>query len=77
MRACASARSPNSEKANKALKKHGRASQQATEELEALAILFMPIKLVPKQYDALVERVRDAPEPDPRSGTRHHAVVRA
>ncbi|WP_236450905.1 RNA polymerase sigma factor RpoD [Stutzerimonas stutzeri] len=48
------------EKANKALKKHGRASQQATEELEALAILFMPIKLVPKQYDALVERVRDA-----------------
>jgi len=47
-------------KANKALKKHGRASQQATEELEALAILFMPIKLVPKQYDALVERVRDA-----------------
>jgi len=48
------------EKANKALKKHGRASQQATEELEALATLFMPIKLVPKQYDALVERVRDA-----------------
>ena len=48
------------EKANKALKKHGRASQQATEELEALAVLFMPIKLVPKQYDALVERVRDA-----------------
>lgn len=48
------------EKANKALKKHGRASQQAVEELEALAILFMPIKLVPKQYDALVERVRNA-----------------
>jgi len=48
------------EKANKALKKHGRASQQAIEELEALAILFMPIKLVPKQYDALVERVRNA-----------------
>src|SRR5690606_10325484 len=33
---------------------------QATEELEALATLFMPIKLVPKQYDALVERVRSA-----------------
>ncbi|AHY44372.1 RNA polymerase sigma factor RpoD [Stutzerimonas decontaminans] len=48
------------EKANKALKKHGRASQQAVEELEALAILFMPIKLVPKQYEALVERVRSA-----------------
>ncbi|MCQ2033765.1 RNA polymerase sigma factor RpoD [Stutzerimonas kunmingensis] len=48
------------EKAKTALKKHGRASQQAVEELEALAILFMPIKLVPKQYDALVERVRNA-----------------
>src|SRR3546814_10295514 len=48
------------EKAKKALKKHGLASQQAVEELEALAILFMPIKLVPKQYDALVERVRNA-----------------
>jgi RNA polymerase primary sigma factor len=48
------------EKANKTLKKHGRASQQAVEELEALAILFMPIKLVPKQYEALVERVRSA-----------------
>jgi len=47
-------------KAQKALKKFGRDSQQATDELEALAILFMPIKLVPKQYDALVERVRDA-----------------
>ena len=47
-------------KAQKALKKFGRGSQQATDELEALAILFMPIKLVPKQYDALVERVRDA-----------------
>jgi len=44
------------EKANKALKKHGRASQQAVEELEALAILFMPIKLVPKQYDARMPR---------------------
>jgi len=47
-------------KAQKALKKFGRGSQQATDELEALAILFMPIKLVPKQYEALVERVRDA-----------------
>ncbi|MDG9784363.1 RNA polymerase sigma factor RpoD [Metapseudomonas otitidis] len=48
------------EKARKALKKHGRDSKQATEELQALAELFMPIKLVPKQFDALVERVRDA-----------------
>ncbi|EJO91750.1 RNA polymerase sigma factor RpoD [Ectopseudomonas mendocina DLHK] len=48
------------EKVQKALKKHGRGSKQATEELAALAELFMPIKLVPKQYDALVTQVRDA-----------------
>ncbi|GLZ84899.1 RNA polymerase sigma factor RpoD [Metapseudomonas resinovorans] len=48
------------EKAKKALKKHGRNSKQATEELQALAELFMPIKLVPKQFDALVEKVRSA-----------------
>ncbi|QJD59421.1 RNA polymerase sigma factor RpoD [Pseudomonas sp. gcc21] len=45
-------------KVKKALKKHGRGSPEATEELEALAVLFMPIKLVPKQYEALVRRVR-------------------
>lgn len=48
------------EKVQKALKKHGRGSKQAIEELAALAELFMPIKLVPKQYDALVTQVRDA-----------------
>jgi len=48
------------EAAKKALKKHGRGSKQATEALQELAILFMPIKLIPKQYDALVERVRNA-----------------
>ncbi|ERI50434.1 RNA polymerase sigma factor RpoD [Pseudomonas sp. EGD-AK9] len=48
------------DKVQKALKKHGRGSKQATEELAALAELFMPIKLVPKQYDALVSQVRDA-----------------
>ncbi|RHW22309.1 RNA polymerase sigma factor RpoD [Pseudomonas jilinensis] len=48
------------EKAKLALKKHGRGSDQATAELEALALLFMPIKLVPKQYEALVNRVRDS-----------------
>ena len=48
------------EKARKALKKHGRGSKQAIEELATLAELFMPIKLVPKQYDALVTKVRDA-----------------
>ena len=48
--------------AQKALKKHGRGSKQATAELEALAELFMPIKLVPKQYDTLVGMVRTALE---------------
>ena len=48
------------DKVLKALKKHGRGSKQATEELATLAELFMPIKLVPKQYDALVTQVRDA-----------------
>ncbi|WP_028238117.1 RNA polymerase sigma factor RpoD [Stutzerimonas azotifigens] len=48
------------QKANVALAKHGRASKQAEAELQALAELFMPIKLVPKQYDALVDRVRGA-----------------
>lgn len=46
--------------AKKALKKHGRGSQQATDALQELATLFMPIKLIPKQYDALVDRVRTA-----------------
>ncbi|WP_304640322.1 RNA polymerase sigma factor RpoD [Pseudomonas sp.] len=47
-------------KVKKALKKHGRDSKQVIAELDALATLFMPIKLVPKQYEALVNRVRDA-----------------
>jgi len=46
----------------KALKKHGRGSKQAIAELVALAELFMPIKLVPKQFEGLVERVRSALE---------------
>ncbi|ENG2599199.1 RNA polymerase sigma factor RpoD [Pseudomonas aeruginosa] len=50
------------DKAKKALKKHGRGSKQATAELIGLAELFMPIKLVPKQFDALVARVRSALE---------------
>jgi RNA polymerase primary sigma factor len=48
------------DKAKKAIKKHGRDSKQAIEELLALAELFMPIKLVPKQFDVLVEKVRGA-----------------
>ncbi|RRJ52216.1 RNA polymerase sigma factor RpoD [Pseudomonas aeruginosa] len=50
------------DKAKKTLKKHGRGSKQATAELTGLAELFMPIKLVPKQFDALVARVRSALE---------------
>ncbi|WP_019409837.1 RNA polymerase sigma factor RpoD [Pseudomonas psychrophila] len=50
------------EVARKALKKHGRDSKQAIAELVALAELFMPIKLVPKQFEGLVERVRSALE---------------
>ncbi|WP_085727794.1 RNA polymerase sigma factor RpoD [Pseudomonas sp. R37(2017)] len=45
---------------HKALKKHGRHNKAAIAELLALADLFMPIKLVPKQFEALVERVRSA-----------------
>ncbi|MCO2476360.1 RNA polymerase sigma factor RpoD [Pseudomonas aeruginosa] len=50
------------DKAKKALKKHGRGSKQATAELTGLAELFMPIKLVPKQFAALDARVRSALE---------------
>ncbi|EKT4468873.1 RNA polymerase sigma factor RpoD [Pseudomonas putida] len=46
----------------KILKKHGRSGKESIEALQALADLFMPIKLVPKQFDALVERVRSALE---------------
>ncbi|MFJ4344516.1 RNA polymerase sigma factor RpoD [Pseudomonas sp. NPDC089401] len=45
---------------NKVLKKSGRGVKESIEALQALADLFMPIKLVPKQFDVLVERVRDA-----------------
>ncbi|MGJ7548490.1 RNA polymerase sigma factor RpoD [Pseudomonas sp. CC120222-01a] len=45
---------------NKVLKKGGRNVKESIEALQALADLFMPIKLVPKQFDVLVERVRDA-----------------
>ncbi|WP_416427177.1 RNA polymerase sigma factor RpoD [Pseudomonas sp. App30] len=44
----------------KALKKHGRDSKQGIAEMLALSELFMPIKLVPKQFEVLVERVRGA-----------------
>ncbi len=42
------------------LNQHGRDSAEALAEQALLAELFMPIKLVPKQYDALVDRVRNA-----------------
>jgi len=48
------------EKTKKVLKKHGRDSKQGIAELKELGMLFMPIKLIPKQYDALMVRVRDS-----------------
>ncbi|MDD1962283.1 RNA polymerase sigma factor RpoD [Pseudomonas sp. 39004] len=45
---------------NKVLKKSGRSAKESIAALQALADLFMPIKLVPKQFEVLVERVRDA-----------------
>ncbi|PTS83356.1 RNA polymerase sigma factor RpoD [Pseudomonas sp. HMWF032] len=50
------------ELAKKALKKHGRNSKQGDAALKDMAELFMPIKLVPKQYDSLVVRVRSSLE---------------
>jgi len=44
----------------KVLKKHGRSHAESIGAMQALADLFMPIKLVPKQFEVLVERVRDA-----------------
>ncbi|MGE8467085.1 RNA polymerase sigma factor RpoD [Pseudomonas putida] len=44
----------------KVVKKNGRAHKESIAALQALADLFMPIKLVPKQFEVLVERVRDA-----------------
>ncbi|CAM3797854.1 RNA polymerase sigma factor RpoD [Pseudomonas reidholzensis] len=44
----------------KALKKHGRSHAESIGAMQALADLFMPIKLVPKQFEVLVERVRGA-----------------
>src|SRR3990167_4016783 len=55
------------ELAKKALKKHGRSSKQGIAALKDMAELFMPIKLVPKQYDALVVRVRSSLERLPRA----------
>ena len=47
-------------KVEKILEKHDRNSKQAVAALQELGELFMPIKLVPKQYDALVVTARDA-----------------
>ncbi|UJJ30331.1 RNA polymerase sigma factor RpoD [Halopseudomonas maritima] len=48
------------QKLHKVLKKHPRNNPKVVAEQEALATLFMPIKLIPKQYEALVTRVRGA-----------------
>ncbi|MEN5201720.1 RNA polymerase sigma factor RpoD [Pseudomonas wadenswilerensis] len=44
----------------KVLKKNGRSHKDSIKAMLDLAELFMPIKLVPKQFEALVERVRSA-----------------
>ncbi|QBF28828.1 RNA polymerase sigma factor RpoD [Pseudomonas tructae] len=44
----------------KVLKKNGRSHKDSLKAMLDLAELFMPIKLVPKQFEALVERVRGA-----------------
>ncbi len=46
------------EKVARAVKRHGRESKQAQAELEALGDLFMFFKLIPRQFDHLVTRVR-------------------
>ncbi|WP_442111759.1 RNA polymerase sigma factor RpoD [Pseudomonas sp. NUPR-001] len=44
----------------KVLKKNGRQHKDSLQAMLELAELFMPIKLVPKQFEVLVERVRSA-----------------
>ncbi|MFQ6573712.1 RNA polymerase sigma factor RpoD [Pseudomonas sp. UM16] len=44
----------------KVLKKNGRQHKDSLKAMLELAELFMPIKLVPKQFEVLVERVRGA-----------------
>ncbi|WP_298730025.1 RNA polymerase sigma factor region1.1 domain-containing protein, partial [uncultured Pseudomonas sp.] len=44
----------------KVLKKNGRSHKDSIKAMLELAELFMPIKLVPKQFEGLVERVRSA-----------------
>ncbi len=46
------------EKARAAIEKHGRASKQAQEELEALGRIFAPFKLNQRQFDTLVSDIR-------------------
>lgn len=46
----------------KVLKKHGRNHADSIAAMQGVADLFMPIKLVPKQFEVLVERVRGALE---------------
>ncbi len=45
-----------------AMEKFGRESAEASAEQELMALLFMPLKLVPRQFDLLVFRIRDALE---------------
>ena len=48
-----------SEKASAAIKKHGRHSAESLVEIQALAEIFTQFRLVPKQFDLLVDYMRD------------------
>nr|WP_275574848.1 RNA polymerase sigma factor RpoD [Ventosimonas gracilis] len=45
--------------ATRLVKKHGRGSEQGIAALRELGDLFMPIKLVPKQYDTLLAKLKE------------------
>ncbi|WP_341501916.1 RNA polymerase sigma factor RpoD [Gallaecimonas sp. GXIMD4217] len=47
------------DKAQKVIKKHGRASDEARTEVLALAEIFKEFRLVPKQFDRLVANMRE------------------
>ncbi len=47
------------EKTEAAIEKYGKSHKSARKQIEALSSLFLDIKLIPKQFDALVDHMRD------------------
>ncbi|MDH2997294.1 RNA polymerase sigma factor RpoD [Pasteurellaceae bacterium LFhippo2] len=47
------------EKALLAIQKHGRSSKRARDQIDALSLIFREFRLVPKQFDLLVESMQD------------------